>query len=106
VISFSFVILVTRGKGFFVSPTDADIGDVRAHAVEIHPGVTKIVVMALGATGRWALGAIGRWALGCQRKENGWRGERREKTYFMLIILSGSLQCFPMHWEILLKPND
>jgi hypothetical protein len=52
-ISFSFVILVTRGKGFFVSPIDADIGDVRAHAVEIHPGVTKIVVMALGATGRW-----------------------------------------------------
>jgi hypothetical protein len=37
----------------FVAETDADIGDVRAHAMEIHPGVTKIVVMALGATGRW-----------------------------------------------------
>jgi hypothetical protein len=61
---FSFVI--------FVSPTDADIGEVRAHAVEIHPGVTKIVVMALVLLG---VGCY--WALGCQIKENGWRGERR-----------------------------
>ncbi|KAJ6430076.1 hypothetical protein OIU85_005736 [Salix viminalis] len=32
----------------FVAETDDDIGDVRAHTVEIHPGVTKIVIRPNG----------------------------------------------------------
>ncbi|KAJ6768995.1 17.6 KDA CLASS II HEAT SHOCK PROTEIN-RELATED [Salix koriyanagi] len=32
----------------FVAETDDEIGDVRAHAVEIHPGVTKIVIRPNG----------------------------------------------------------
>jgi hypothetical protein len=47
---------------------------VRAHAVEIHPGVTKIVVMALGATGRWV--ARERRMVGEER------GERREDLFY------------------------
>jgi hypothetical protein len=73
------VILVTRGKGFFVSPTDADIGDMRAHTVEIHPGVTKIVVMALGATRRWVL-------LGVGLPEKGEWLERREERGLILCL--------------------
>jgi hypothetical protein len=37
--------------------------------------------------------------------EKGVKRERRE-TYFNIKIMVGCLQCFPMHWETLLKPNE
>jgi hypothetical protein len=39
-----------------------------------------------------------------RRREKGVKRERRE-TYFSIKIMVGCLQCFPMHWETLLKPN-
>ncbi|PKI39510.1 uncharacterized protein LOC116207234 isoform X2 [Punica granatum] len=42
---------VEEGPGFFrfVAETDGIVGDVRAHTVEIHPGVTKVVVRPNGS---------------------------------------------------------
>jgi hypothetical protein len=41
------------------------------------------------------------------RRRDG-RGERREErgpnVYYL--IIKGFQQCFPMHWETLLKPNE
>jgi hypothetical protein len=38
-----------------------------------------------------------------ERREE--RGERRENPTFYYLIIKGFQQCFPMHWETLLKPN-
>lgn len=44
-------VLVEESPDYFrfVAETDTDIGNVRAHTVEIHPGVTKIVVRESGS---------------------------------------------------------
>jgi hypothetical protein len=34
------------------------------------------------------------------------RGERRENSTIYYLIIKGFQQCFPMHWETLLKPNE
>jgi hypothetical protein len=33
------------------------------------------------------------------------RGERRENLTIYYLIIKGFQQCFPIHWEILLKPK-
>jgi hypothetical protein len=42
----------------------------------------------------------------CRRKKKGWerREERGPNVYYL--IIKGFQQCFPMHWETLLKPNE
>jgi hypothetical protein len=41
---------------------------------------------------------------GGRRRRDG-RGERRESPIVYYLIIKGFQQCFPMHWETLLKPN-